>query len=343
VNPPGAVARTVHKYRAAVRLADAGVPVPDTVFPFGREPPDDWEAVCGRPAVRKPAVGTNGAGVELVDDASAARHPGRLVQSYYGGNRDSNTDTRVYVVDGRVVAAMRRVAADGEWRANVALGGEVVNATETLPESLRRHSVRAANALGLDCAGVDIVRGRDGPVVIEVNATAGFKGLFEATGTSPAPHIAAAAIERAGSEVPLSAVEEIAGTLDDAVPDCKPRHEPDDDRPTIGYTAEVRVGGEGGTTTVVGKVDTGADRSAIDMDLAAEIGAGPVVDSAAIRVGTSTTRRPLVDVDLSVDGGWRETRVGLADRSGKRHPVLLGRDLLDGFRIDPRAAGAIEE
>ena len=78
--------------------------------------------------------------------------------------------------------------------------------------------------LGLDYAGVDLIEGKDGEwYVLEVNPTAGFKGLFEATGRSAAPHIARLAIERAGGAVDDQKVDELSSSLDDSVPDCKPR------------------------------------------------------------------------------------------------------------------------
>jgi len=279
-------------------------------------------------------------------NSSTSRHrpaiPARLVQRFHASGSGQHADIRVYVVDGRVVGAMRRTAPDGEWRSNVALGGEVADVTADLSDAIRRHAVRATDALGLDCAGVDVVRGADGPVVIEVNPTAGFKGLFEATGTSAAPFIAAAALERVGRTVPSSEVSAIADTLDDSVPDCKPpRPAGDGGRAVLGYTTDVSVGGESGEATVSAKVDTGADRTTIDIDVANDVGAGPVVGVADVKVGTTSKRRPLVDVDVRIDGDrWRDLEVGIADRSGKRHPVLLGRDVLDEFRIDPRHDGA---
>lgn len=341
VNRPRAVSTAVHKYRTATILADAGVPIPDTGFPFGRSIPDRWDDEWGSPAVRKPAIGTNGTGVELVDEPTPTRNPGTLVQRFHPSGSGQHADIRVYVVDGRIVGAMRRTAPDDEWRSNVALGGEVTDVTTELPNAIRRHAVRATDALGIDCAGVDIVRGADGPVVIEVNPTAGFKGLFEATGTSPAPFIAAAALERAGRTVPPSEVTAIADTLDDSVPECKPaRPASDGGRSVLGYTTSVSIGGKADEVTLSGKVDTGADRTTIDMDVAGEIGAGPVVGVTDVTVGTASKRRPLVDVDVQIDGDrWRDLEVGIADRSGKRHPVLLGRDVLDEFTIDPRRGG----
>ncbi|TKX82906.1 30S ribosomal protein S6--L-glutamate ligase, partial [Halorubrum sp. SS5] len=89
-----------------------------------------------------------------------------------------------------IVGSMYRYAPEGDWRTNVALGGAVEDATDDMPEEAADTALYAAEVMGLDYAGVDLVEGYDGWYVLEVNPTAGFKGLFEATGTSPAPYIA---------------------------------------------------------------------------------------------------------------------------------------------------------
>ena len=88
-------------------------------------------------------------------------------------------DIRVIVIGGRVVAAMRRVGAPGEFRANVHQGGTTEKVTLTQRE--RRLAVKAAKALGLPIAGVDILRSERGPLVIEVNASPGLEGIEQAS------------------------------------------------------------------------------------------------------------------------------------------------------------------
>jgi len=113
---------------------------------------------------------------------------------------------------------MRRYAPENDWRTNVALGG-AVEGVDDIPAAAAEMALSAAETVGLDYAGVDLVEGEDGWHLLKVNPTAGFRGLFEATGVSPAPSIAKLAIETAGSEVDDDRVAELAGELDDSVPE----------------------------------------------------------------------------------------------------------------------------
>jgi len=178
--------------------------------------------------------------------------------------------------------------------------------------------------------------------VLEVNATAGFRGLFSATGVSPAPHIARLAIERAGGSVDDSRVADLESTLDDSVPACKPPlSEAGGDGNVLGYTTRVRVAGRNGVEAAVAKSDTGAERTSVDTDLAGHIGAGPVVGTTQVRSGVGSEARPLVEIDLRVNGGWRSVTASITDRSGMSHAVLLGRDVLESYTLD--VARTVEE
>jgi RimK family alpha-L-glutamate ligase len=339
LNPPGAVRDTLHKYRAGVRLVEAGLPVPDAYF--GRAPRtfEDWNDHLPGRAAHKRTVGTNGHKMAVVSsgDAVSPRIEGgqSFVQEFLETDDGRPSDVRVYVVDDRVVGAMRRRAPDGEWRTNVALGGETADVTDELGDAPRRIAVEAADALGLDVVGVDLMPADGTWYVLEVNATAGFRGLYDATGTSPAPHIAALAVERADGTVARARVRELASTLDDSVPDCKPSL----DRPAsgdeiLGYTTRVTVAGNDGGTAAVAKADTGARRTSLDTELA--VGAGPLVGTTEVRTTASagTETRPLIDVNLRVNGRWRTVTASVADRSEMRYPVLLGRDVLEEYRLD---------
>ena len=146
----------------------------------------------------------------------------------------------------------------------------------------------AVDAIGLDYAGVDIVEGRDGYKVLEVNPTAGFRGLFEASGISPAPYIAQRAIERAGGHVEPSSVERLADVLDDSTPEAMPPKptQKTSENLVVGYIEEVVVSGTRGNKSVLAKSDTGATRTSIDAELAAEIGTGPILDIVKIKSGS---------------------------------------------------------
>jgi hypothetical protein len=260
-----------------------------------------------------------------------------FVQEFLEGTDDRPSDVRVYVVGGEIVGAMRRHAPDGDWRTNVALGGEVEGITGKLDPEPRRLATEATEVLDLDLAGVDLMTVEDEWYILEVNATAGFKGLFSATGVSAAPHIARMAIERAGGRVKDEQIRELESTIDDSVPECKPPLvEETGDNGVLGYTNEIRINGRDGTEQTVAKSDTGAKRTSIDVDLAGRIGAGPLVGTTQVRSGTSSEAetRPLVDVDLCLNGRWRTVTASITDRSEMTYPVLLGRDVLEAYTLD---------
>ncbi|MDZ7745808.1 MAG: RimK/LysX family protein [Halobacteriales archaeon] len=341
VNAPQAVANTLHKYRAGAKLAAAGLPVPDAYF--GRSPRtfEEWPEYLPAKAAHKHTIGTNGQQMSVVsptdpigpkiDDEQS------FVQEFLEDSDTRPSDVRVYVVGGEIVGAMRRHAPEGDWRTNVALGGEVEGITNELGVRPRQIAKEATNVLGLDLAGVDLMPVDGEWFILEVNATAGFKGLFSATGVSAAPHIARLAIERAGGHVERSQVVELESTLDDSVPDCKPPlvQEGGDDG-MLGCTSRIRISGRDGAEQVVAKSDTGAKRTSIDTALAGRIGAGPLVGTTQVRSGTGseTETRPLVDVDLCLNGRWKTVTASITDRTEMTYLVLLGRDVLEAYTLD---------
>ncbi|MEF8774474.1 MAG: RimK family alpha-L-glutamate ligase, partial [Halobacteriales archaeon] len=194
LNPPSATLTAIHKFATAATLARADVPVPDALLALDGDRLNAGRDAFDAEAVYKTAIGTHGGGTWKVgrDDPINAMVGNRRAFLQRMIERDENRhhDLRVYVVGDEVVAAMNRYAPDGDWRTNVALGGDVEDASADLPVEVVEMAKRAREVIGLDYAGVDVVQGEDGWFVLEVNPTAGFKGLFEATGVSPAPHIA---------------------------------------------------------------------------------------------------------------------------------------------------------
>ncbi len=340
LNDARRVGDALHKYRTGAALARAGLPVPDAYFARSPERAEAWSDCLPDEAAQKPTIGTNGRNMSLVspDDpvGPAVGDEQSFFQEFLDDGRP-HSDVRVYVVGGEIVGAMRRHAPGGEWRTNVARGGEVEDVTDDLGPRPARIAREAAAATGLDLAGVDLLSDGGEWHVLEINATAGFRGLFAATGVSAAPHIARLAIERAGGRVDDALVDDLASTLDDTVPECKPPlNEARGDDGVLGYTTRVRVAGRDGAEAAVAKSDTGAGRTSVDTDLAGRIGAGPLEGTTQVRsgVGTDTETRPLVQVDLRVDGGWRSVTASITDRSGMSHPVLLGRDVLESYTLD---------
>ncbi|NGM67552.1 RimK family alpha-L-glutamate ligase [Natronolimnobius sp. AArcel1] len=342
LNEPSSVLTAMHKLSTATTLAANDVIVPDVTLALHSDTLNAARDRYGEEAVYKTAIGTHGGGTWKVgpEDPINAKVGNRyaFLQELIDRDDARHRDIRIYVVDGEVIGAMYRYAPDNDWRTNVALGGSVENATDDLPDEAREMARRAADSIGLDYAGVDLVESDDGWFVLEVNPTAGFKGLYEATGISPAPAIAKLAIEQAGGTVDTERVSELSTVLDDSQPTARPPQSIQDDseRSVIGYTEEVVLSGTSGSKSVLSKSDTGATRTSIDTALAAEIGAGPIKSITRVRSGSSKTAksRPVVDVVVGVGGNQHTVTASVEDRSHMDYPVILGRDILGNYQVD---------
>ncbi len=203
VNESQAIARSRDKLRCLQILSRHDIGMPPTVYT--RQPdhvPACIERVDGPPVVVKLLQGTQGVGVVLAETARAANS---VIEAFQGLDqniliqqfiRESNgADLRALVVGRRVVAAMRRQAVAGEFRANIHRGGK---ARQTqLPPEYRRTALVAARILGLRVAGVDMIESKDGPMVMEVNSSPGLEGIQKATGVD----VATAVVELIEREV----------------------------------------------------------------------------------------------------------------------------------------------
>jgi RimK family alpha-L-glutamate ligase len=343
LNQPPATMTAIHKFSAATALAEAGLPVPDALLALSSSTFNEDRTSFGPEAVYKTAIGTHGGGTWKVSTADNMNptigNRRAFLQELIDTGDGPHRDLRVYVVGDRVVGAMHRYAPEGDWRTNVALGGAVEDATDDISEEIRQLALDAADVIGLDYAGVDLVETTDGHDILEVNPTAGFKGLFEATGRSAAPQIAQLAIEHGGGSVDADRVRELTATLDDSTPTVEPRQPtvPSRREPTIiGYTEEVIVSGTTGSETVIAKSDTGASRTSIDTRVAAAIGAGPIQSMTRVKSGSTkaTKSRPVVDVVIGVGGDRHTVSASVEDRSHMDYPVLLGRDILKNYQVD---------
>jgi RimK family alpha-L-glutamate ligase len=199
MNSPRAIERSVDKFYTDARLHEAGLPTPETVVcdtvanameavraMLGRQNPGDSPSV-----IIKPIFGSMGHGLVRVSDPEVAFRVTKSLEQLrsvfyiqravdHGGR-----DIRVFVVGGRVVGAIERRAAAGEWRTNIALGGTA--RPFELPREWEKLAVAAAAAMGAEYAGVDLLPSREGPVfVLEVNAIPGWEGLQRATGVDVA-------------------------------------------------------------------------------------------------------------------------------------------------------------
>lgn len=194
-NPAAAIARARDKLACHQLLAAQGIGLPTTVFGDNPDDTSDLLALLGPPPhVVKLNEGTQGAGVMLTEKLSASRgvvealrglYANFLVQEFVA--EAEGADLRCFVVGDRVVAAMRRQAAAGDFRSNLHRGG-TATAVEARADE-QAVAVRAAQAVGLGVAGVDLIRSRRGPLLLEVNASPGLEGIEEATGIDIARNI----------------------------------------------------------------------------------------------------------------------------------------------------------
>lgn len=187
VNESIAISRSRDKFRALQLLARKGIPMPLTSF---AQSPDDTQdlirMVGGAPLVIKLLEGTQGKGVILADSHQSAvsiinafkeMSANILVQEFIEESR--GTDIRCFVVGDKVVAAIKRQAKEGEFRANVHQGGKALKVKLTPQE--RAIAIGAAKTMGLKVAGVDLIRSHHGPLVLEINSSPGLEGIEKAT------------------------------------------------------------------------------------------------------------------------------------------------------------------
>jgi ribosomal protein S6--L-glutamate ligase len=191
------IARARDKLRAMQLLARKGIALPKTGF--ANSPADSKDLiqmVGGAPLIIKLLDGTQGAGVVLADTNKAAEsvidafktlNANFLVQEFV--KEANGKDLRCFVIGNKVYAAMERTAAAGEFRSNFHRGGSV-KMVEITPEE-KRIAVEAAQVMGLSVAGVDIIRAKSGPKVLEVNASPGLEGIEGSTGKNIAGQIIA--------------------------------------------------------------------------------------------------------------------------------------------------------
>jgi ribosomal protein S6--L-glutamate ligase len=196
-NESQAITRARDKLRSIQILSRARVGLPVTTFAHdARHSKGLIDRVGGAPLIVKLLEGTQGLGVVLAETRKAAESvigafrqldANILVQEFI--KEAAGSDLRVIVIGGKVVAAMERHAAPGEFRSNLHRGGHAEKARLTPTE--RKTAAQAAKALGLNVAGVDMLRAERGPVVIEVNSSPGLEGVERATGVDVAGRIIA--------------------------------------------------------------------------------------------------------------------------------------------------------
>jgi ribosomal protein S6--L-glutamate ligase len=182
-----AISRSRDKLRSLQLLSRKGVPLPTTGFansPLDTE--DLINMVDGVPLIIKLLEGTQGKGIVLAETKTAARsvitafkqmNANFLVQEFI--KEAGGSDIRCLVLGGKVIAAIQRKAKEGEFRSNLHMGGaaEVVKLTQ----QERKIAIEATKIMGLEMAGVDIIRSARGPLVLEVNSSPGIEGVEKTT------------------------------------------------------------------------------------------------------------------------------------------------------------------
>jgi ribosomal protein S6--L-glutamate ligase len=186
-NPAHGIANSRDKLRALQILSRHDIGIPQTAFVRRKQDVlPAIERVGGAPVIIKLLEGTQGVGVILADSVKVAEaiietlqstKQNVLIQKFVG--ESSGRDIRAFVVGDRVVAAMRRTAQGGDFRSNVHRGG-LAEAVE-LDDDYSGTAVRAAQIMGLKVAGVDMLEGKDGPQVMEINSSPGLEGIEGAT------------------------------------------------------------------------------------------------------------------------------------------------------------------
>ncbi|HEY9135183.1 MAG TPA: 30S ribosomal protein S6--L-glutamate ligase [Pseudomonadales bacterium] len=195
INESVAISRSRDKLRSLQLLSRKDIGLPRTGF---ANKPDDIKDliknVGGAPLVIKLLEGTQGIGVVLADTNKAAE---AIIEAFMGLKANilvqefikeaGGADIRCFVVGGKVVAAMKRQGAEGEFRSNLHRGGSAT--LVSLSREERMTAVNAAKAIGLNLCGVDILQSKNGPVVMEVNSSPGLEGIETATGKDVAQKI----------------------------------------------------------------------------------------------------------------------------------------------------------
>jgi ribosomal protein S6--L-glutamate ligase len=187
INESVAISRSRDKLRSLQLLSRKGIGLPRTGFAHHPDNVADLiKNVGGAPVVIKLLEGTQGIGVVLAETQKAAES---IVEAFMGIKANiliqefikeaGGADIRCFVVGDKVIAAMKRQGAEGEFRSNLHRGGsaELVR----LSPAERKTAVSAAKAMGLNMCGVDILRSNNGPVVMEVNSSPGLNGIETAT------------------------------------------------------------------------------------------------------------------------------------------------------------------
>ena len=204
-NPSIAIVRSRDKLRSIQIFSRHNIGIPKTVFANHPKQADKLiHELGGTPVVIKLLEGTQGIGVVLAETKKAAQS---VIEAFYGLNANiliqefikeaKAADIRAFVVDGKVVGAMKRQGAEGEFRSNLHRGGS--SSVIKLSRAEKKTALEAAKVMGLRVEGVDMLQSERGPLILEVNSSPGLEGIEKATGKDIAGSIIDF-VERGASE-----------------------------------------------------------------------------------------------------------------------------------------------
>jgi len=186
------IVRARNKVATLQLMSKKGIPVPKTVFSINPNNVEDQiELLGGAPVIIKLQEGTQGKGVILAESKKSAKS---VIDTLYNMNTSillqeyieeaNGEDLRIVVVGNKIVASMKRTSGLDDFRSNVHRGAEIQKVQLTPREKFI--AINATKHLGLGVAGVDLIRSKNGPLLIEVNASPGLKGIEAATGANVA-------------------------------------------------------------------------------------------------------------------------------------------------------------
>ncbi len=191
LNPPSAIEKSIDKYYALALLEEAGLPVPRTVVAENADAALGGFRELGGDVVVKPIFGSRGVGSTRISDADVAErvfralefnHQVAYIQEFVP---HGNFDFRIFVLGGKVLASMRRIAEN--WKTNVSRGAKPEPYSP--PKEAEKLAVGAAETVGCEVAGVDILETEKGPLLIDLNSQPGWRGLQSVTEVNIADEI----------------------------------------------------------------------------------------------------------------------------------------------------------
>jgi len=192
LNPPSTIERSVDKYYTLALLEEAGLPVPRTAVTENAESALKAFHELGGDVVLKPIFGSRGVGSTRISDPNVAerifralefQHQVMYLQEFI---EHGNYDLRIFVLGGQVLAAMRRFSPNS-WKTNISLGATPIPYKPTV--EIEELAIKAAEVLGCEVAGVDILESSRGPLIIELNSQPGWRGLQTVTSFNIADEI----------------------------------------------------------------------------------------------------------------------------------------------------------